>query len=328
MANLKDMYFKKIEKKQAVLIDTNIIDMFKREPDTMNKFCRKTNNKKIETFVHRATLTEIAGLKAQEKAKSNFNFKKYVFKKLETLSTLKSKCPLYFLLHQANFVFYEIEKNGSLTKFPVFKDVGLNRPDFLIKDILNSNHIYNNTSLIKTLNPNESRSQDTVLKYNRAMKTSYALEDVLFKDFVKNGLKREAKYLNVHIEKLHLHLYWIFTAFLFGNVESIQSIMISVFSREMGSKILDNEHLFCYLRATFIIFYCRLLKWDRDCKNTLSNKKFIEKIENRINDDNILSFAPFVKTFITNDKGIKSKAEDIKGILPISVKTFDEWMDS
>ena len=118
--NQSDLELKKVDKEKALLIDTNIVDLLKREPEKINDFCEKVKNIKADVFISRHLLDEIAGEKLLKNAPNPPVYENNSCKRLEIIKEIKKSCPIYFLRAPQKIVLCEIKENGVSKGVPVF----------------------------------------------------------------------------------------------------------------------------------------------------------------------------------------------------------------
>ena len=183
--------------------------------------------------------------------------------------------------------------------------------------ILHASRVYNQSRPQMKV---EDISKDEINKMEQRYKLPYSIDDKIYNDFIRNGFKKESQYFLVHVRQLSFYLYKTFTYCFGGKVTEEEINRYSVFSEVITKSILENEDRYLYIRASFIIAYCRQLKWNRSLYGQSS-------LDNNLNDHLFSNFAPFVGFFITNDGNLQDKCNELKYILPISVKSFNDWMD-
>ena len=308
-----DLTLEKIDKGKSILIDTNIINILKRNNSKMDSFCQKVNDIQATVFIPRHVLAELVGEKAYEKAENKEEFYKYAIEKIKIIKNLKDKIPIKILGFHKDILCREIHQQGQL------KDV------FVYTDCWVENLFENDKKAIEYI-------LETDRKYNEFMPKIKSQEDIsicvddnkIYEDFIKYGFNERAKYSLTHRENLEGLLLGFILDFINSKDARLQ------FTSEVAISILTEEKYY-FIRSSFIIVYCQELNWKNQSLKKPSNENDYNKVNeefiNEVNNHWLLPLTIFTKYFIFKDSGLKKKCEDIKNALPISTLTFEEFLD-
>ncbi len=317
-----NLELKKVDKEKALLIDTNVIDLFKKDPSKINGFCTKVNRIEAEVFISRRLLDEIAGEKSFKNAPKSSVYENNSFQRLSIIKEIKKSSPLYFLRDPQKLILYEIEGDGVSKKVPIFSEdwieVFFNNSINAREYILKTSKAYNQRK--PQMEIERDISKDGINKIKQTHELPYTIDDKIYNDFIKNGFKKESQYFDVHVRSLVFYLYRTFTYCFEEKVTEEEFVRYSAFSEVIKKSILENKEKYPRIRASFIISYCRQLKWTR-----LLYKQSL--MDNELTDHLFLGFALFVNFFITNDGKLQNKCNELRSILPISVISFNDWVN-
>ena len=316
----------------SIVIDNNIINEFQNSGTNFDLFCKKIKAKNYEIFLPQVIFQETAGRLANKREPAE--------ERLKIIKELNNRCNLKIMQESGHIIKNELNKKGEVK-----------RPLFMPED--EKNKILAVPCLGEDIRQNDEKSHQIYIQNNNDGYELSELIDLLDKDpsKVQKWYNKKTKpFCKNHPEDKHQEIYDLFLEEGFTTDSSNKSIYLDFIKytfeqfehyqkidhkTAVAKKILNERNSYKYLRGFLSLLFCQDFKWHKKDSEIKSDpKKNRDKFKKEadqhpqgcINDLFYAAFSSYSKFFITNDKKLQNRCNQLYRILAFKTISLNDFL--